>query len=262
MSDLKDVLYRRYLDAFEAMSFEGQYMPYNWGRLPNSLPGSWLIYQWMFDEFSREIANSINQLTDLNHRLKAWSAVTAAASEHENMTATFEFVEPLATVGLTLPSVIRSRIIFAVSHLCHQANRARDGISWKDDLPLDTELHFNTADQYGADWQQYSTLKPRLEKVGDKNYQKATHDFRNSYNHRFSPRVVVGVTSRVTRTVNTQTKRVIYGLGELQPLSLELVTDLLTAQCRNCYAAFGSFQNLIREHEECITGMIVTSTFD
>jgi hypothetical protein len=252
MTTMSIELYRQYLAASETTASEGKVMPYEWGRLPKSLSISWMAYRQMFDEFSREIANSINQLTDYAHRLKNWSAVISSMADQEKVDAAREFIDPLAIVGLTLPYVIRSRFIFAVAHLCHQANRSRDGIKWRDDFPLDDEIYFDAADKYGTGWPGYKPFKRCIERLGDKSYQTKTCDFRHAYNHRFSPHVVIGITSIVKRKVDTQTKNVTYAFGAIPALTVKVVAELLRDQCKHGYAAFGAFQKLIGEHEVSI----------
>jgi hypothetical protein len=244
--------YRQFLMALEKTKFEGKYMPYDWGGLPKQLTIDSMPYGYMFEEFSREIANSINDITNYTHWLKAWGVTLSSMANEDKFDVKHEFVDPLATVALTLPYVIRSRFIFAVAHLCHQANRSRDGIEWKDDLPLDDEIYFDAADRYGANWKRYSALKVRIEKINDKSYQTKTHNFRHVYNHRFSPQVVLGLTQLVTRQVDAKTKSVTYAFGVIPAFTLEVVAGLLSAQCKYSYAAFEAFQKLIREHEVSI----------
>ena len=159
----------------------------------------------------------------------------------------------IGTIGLNLPYVIRSRFIFAVAHLCHQANRSREGNSWKDDLPLDREIKPKVANKYGAGWQHYVRLKDDIEKINDKAYQIATHDFRNAYNHRYSPRFVIGLTQLVTRKVDTQTGRVCYSFGSTSPFKVEAVVELLAEQGKHGNAAFEAFLTLVKEHAASIS---------
>ena len=161
--------------------------------------------------------------------------------------AAHEVYDPLATIGLNLPDVIRSRFIFAIAHLCHQANRSRDGFPWRDDLPLDHEIYFEVADKYGTGWPEYKPLKRCIEAIGNKSYQSATHHFRHAYNHRFSPRVVIGITRMVTRQVNLETETVSYVFGGTPALTLDVVVELLAQQSENSNAGFEAFQRLIRE---------------
>ncbi len=244
--------YRRYRRILKITPFKGKFAPYNWGGLPQTLYITWAPYSQMFDEFSRELANALNSLTNYTHQLAAWRDLLALMDQQQQLDASVDFVDPVATVALNLPYVIRSRFIFASAHLCHQANHAKQGPTWKDDLPLDGEVWFDAADKRGKTWQRYNTFKVRLEKVGAKDYQTATHDFRNAYNHRFSPRIVLGVSNLVTRRVNTSTGTVTYAFGETPALSLSHIVGLLEEQCQRAYRAFEAFQKLVKEHEAAI----------
>lgn len=181
-------LYRQYLEAIDATAFDGRYVTHEQDRLPDTLHVVWMAYRDMLDEFSREISNGLNDLTNYTHRLKAWSMVISALSDQETLDATHEFIDPLATASLTLPYVIQSRFIFATAHLCYQANRSRGDLSWKDNLRLDRKIVFQDAHEHGSKWPRYGALKERIEAINDKVYQEATHDFRHPYSHRFSPR--------------------------------------------------------------------------
>ncbi len=244
--------YRQYKRTLKTTPFKGNFVKYGWGELPNSLYMSWMPYSQMFDEFSRELANAVNALTRHAHELAAWRDVLAPMNQQQQLDAAVEFIDHLATVAINLPYVIRSRFIFAAAHLCHQANQARQGPSWRDEFPLDGEVWFDAADKYGKGWKRYSALKTRMEKIGAKDYQEGTRDFRNAYNHRFSPRIVLGMSQVVTRRVDKSTGTVSYGFGGAPALTLSHVVDLLEAQCQHCYRAFDAFQKLVREHEAVI----------
>ncbi len=244
--------YRRYRRILKTTPFKGKYAPYSWGELPQVLDIAWLPYSQMFKEFSQELANVLNALTGYAHQLAAWRDLLAPMSQQQQLSAAVDFIDPVATVALNLPYVIRSRFIFASAHLCHQANFAKQGASWKDEFPLDGEVWFDAADRYGRAWKRYNSFKARLEKVGAKDYQTATHDFRNAYNHRFSPRIVLGISNLVTRQVNKATGAVSYGFGKTSALTLPHIVGLLEVQCQHAHRAFESFQQLVREHEAAI----------
>jgi hypothetical protein len=236
----------------KATPFTGRFMPYGWGGLPNPLSAAWMAYSQMLGEFSTELANTINGFTHDVQRLRVWSEVVAPLSDKQKLNATHEFIDTLATNAVNLPYVIRSRFAFATAHLCHQANQTRDFSGWNDDLPLDGEIWLNTADQYGKGWASYVPLKRRLEAIGAKAFKDATGDFRNAYNHRFSPRFVVGMTGLVTRIVDKDTGGVCYGFGGREPLDLAAVADLLAEERDRCYAAFTTFQALVGEQVAAI----------
>lgn len=246
-------LYTKYLAALDATAFDGRYVTHEPDGLPKSLHITWMAYRAMLEEFSREISNSLNDLTNYTHRLKAWGTVISPMPDQEKLDATHEFIDPLATVSLTLPYVIQSRFIFAAAHLCHQANRSRDDLTWKDNLRLDRKIVFQDANKHGSNWASYDALKGRIEAINDEAYRDATHDFRHAYNHRFSPRVVIGLTQFVRRQVDAKTKAVSYVFGYLQPLTLDVITELLTDQCQRGYAAFDAFQDLVRDHAKSIS---------
>jgi hypothetical protein len=248
--------YRQYRAALKAAPFKGKFMPYGWGALPETLPFEWMPYAEMFKEFSQELANTINDLTRYAHQLAAWRDVVAKLDDDGKFAVANEFVDPLATIALNLPYVIRSRFIFAAAHLSHQAGRANAPKGWKDDLALDDEIYFPQADKAGGAWKTWTKLKTKLERIGDKTYQAKTKNFRNTYNHRFSPRVVFGQTNMVTRMVNDKTKQVSYGFGGTEPLTLKLVVELLEEQCQACYTAFEAFRKLVKEQEK---GIAVTA---
>jgi hypothetical protein len=178
-------------------------------------------------------------------------------TDHEKLDATHEFIDPIATIGLNLPYVIRSRFIFAAAHLSHQANRSREGASWRDEFPLDNEVYFDAADKFFASWRTYTAFKRCVETFGNKEYQTATRDFRNAYNHRFSPRFVIGITRIVTREADLHAKSVSYSYGGVPALNLDFVARLMDEQYRLGLDAFHSFQALVREHEASITKDII-----
>lgn len=243
-------LYQQYLKAIEGIPQTGRFMPYRWCLLPQPLNGRWIPYSQMLDEFSRGLANVINDLTHYERRLRAWAAVVAPLQDHEKLEATHEFIDVLAAVAVNLPYVIRSRFTFAVAHLCHQANRTKEQ-NWVDDLRWDGELDQSDADRRGSPWRRYRRLKVRLEKINGKEFVKGTRNFRNVYTHRIEPRFVIGLSQIVTREV-LQDGRVVYAVGGQPPLGLSEVADLLIVQRDRCYLAFEAFQELVGEQVEAI----------
>ncbi|MCT9824818.1 integrase [Pseudomonas veronii] len=243
--------YRQYRRILKNTPFNGKFMEYNWGELPESVDAMWMPYIQMFNEFSRELANVVNEFTRYTHQLAAWSDLLAPLDDRKKMNAILEFINPVATVAINLPYVIRSRFIFATAHLSHQANREKLGTAWKDTFPLDDEVFFDAADAHAKGWRRYKVLKKRMEGIGAKKYQKATNDFRNAYNHRFSPRIEVGITQVATRHTKPDGS-ILYSFGGVSPLPLTSIVTLLEAQCQCCYQTFEAFKLLIREHEEAI----------
>jgi hypothetical protein len=251
-NDLRAKLYHKYLAAQSAAPFEGKIMPYGWGELPKPLHFTWMAYDQMFQEFSIEIANALNQLTNHLHRLRAWDLVLPSLNDDERMEALIEFIDSTATVALLLPYTIRSQFIFAITHLCHQANQAVLGFQWVDDLPGDNKIGFKEAEKYGRSWSAYPRCRAAFEKIFKGNFEGETLHFRHAYNHRFAPRVLMGISGLVVRKRNPA-GGMQYVWGYNQPLGLKGIADALFAQCIHCYTAFEAFQELIREHEAIIS---------
>jgi hypothetical protein len=254
--DLLPEVYGQYRKALNSISWDSAFAEYNWGNLPPTLGMSWLPYGQMFSEFSREIANAINQFVNYVHCLKAWAIAIEPLNTKQKLEVVIEFVEPIATLALNFPYAIRSRFIFAVAQLAHQANRAIEGAAWKDDLRLDDKINFQDSDLHAGRWPAYQNLKQCLETISASDYRDATAHFRNEYNHRFPTGIVVGITGLVTRHVDEKTKSVSYGFGGIAPLAIDDMIPPLSAQRDRCLKAFDAFKLLIREQEASIRASI------
>jgi len=243
--------YKTYLQALRASPLDGKMMPYNWADLRKPVSARWLVYSQMLDEFARELANSVNKLTTNVQKLSDWAAVLQDADEEKQFEIAHEFIDDLATNTLMLPYVIKSRFAFSIAHLSHQANRVWSN-NWKDDLALDAAIYLDATDARAPHWQSYKKLKLSVEAINGRSFKAATGDFRNAYNHRFSPRFVFGVTQIVTRTVDEATGRINYGIGGRPPLQLKALVELLDKERNRCYIAFERFQILINEQISAI----------
>ena len=182
--------------------------PYNWYELKETLPIKWMAYRQFLQEHAHELANTINEFRQHIVSLLAWEKVLKGLAEEERHHIVIEFVSPLATLALNMPYVIRSRFFYSVAHLSHQANQLKQK-PWVDDLPIDKKIYCGEADKYGKPWKKkYTKLKVALEKIANTEYKKATHNFRNKYNHRYSPSIELGLTELVTRTVKVKDNKV------------------------------------------------------
>jgi hypothetical protein len=224
--------------------------PYHWWNLPDTLPIGWFAYAQFLEEHAQELSNSINELRRLLASLMAWEKLLPRLEEKVLLKTIIEHVSPTSTLALLMPSVIRARFIYSIAHLSHQANMLMID-DWTDDLPIDTEIHFNQADQYGRQWSSYSPLKAALERIANREYSASTYDFRNSFSHRYSPRIEIGLTGLVSRNISKKGK-VSYGFGETQPLKLSDIVPLLLQQHSNCITAYMHYQQLVNEQTSAI----------
>lgn len=246
-------LYKRYLDELPSTEGVGRIMPYGWIDLPEKLDMTFMTYVEMVKEYGREIANGINAFTISLRRLAAWGRVAASLTDDkERHSLLHEFVDGPVTLALITPYVLRSRVIFATAHVSHQLNLLREDAWREDQLPLDGDIWFETADLQGKPWKRYSKLKLALEKLGSKGFQTVTEDFRNAFTHRFSARIGVGITNAVTRNVDAGSGNVTYGFGGTPPLELDQVIALLVTEAEKAYAVFERFQNFVAEQTEYV----------
>ena len=202
-----------------------------------------MAYSQMLSEHARELANSINELYRFIDNLKVWEQLISDFDEDAKFELIIEMIDPFATLSLNLVYVIRSRFIFSVAHLCHQANIIKFRTEWKDDLPKDDEIYFEHADRVGSHWKDYKKLKVALEKIGNKKFTKATKNFRNKYNHRYSPKIELGHTEFVKRIVRN--RKFSYDMGGTEPLTLAVINPLLSEQYVLFLKAFECYKKLV-----------------
>lgn len=250
MVDKRIEIYAKFLECREAVSPVPELAAYDWLTLKKSLDFGWLAYVEFINEHHLELANSINELRNYLVSLRGWNEAIKILNEQERLDCVLENVVPLATLALLLPYVIRSRFLYSVAHLSHQANQLKRD-DWKDDLPLDSEIYMRDADLHAGHWKSYGKLKQKLQKVANREFSDNTHDFRNSFNHRYSPRIEFGLSGLVKRRVD-ETGNVSYELGQTEPLKLELIIDLLQGQLSACHGAFTAYQKLVNEQSAMI----------
>jgi hypothetical protein len=195
----------------------------------------------------------MNAFTLNVRRLSAWETLMTSLGEEEQAEALHEFIEPIATLCLLTPYAIRSRLLFATAHLCHQVNLTREADWPEASLPMDDKIWMDSADRQGARWQKYNQLKTRIEAIGGNRLRQATADFRNAFTHRFSPRVATGITNFAVRHFDPATGKACYSFGGTEPLDLKELTALLVAELAHCYAAFAAFQALVGEQVAYVT---------
>lgn len=238
-------LYASYRKELDESALGGRFMPYRWWTLPDPLDAAWLPYSQMLYEFASELSNIINDLTNYVHRLRAWSRVVGRLTDQEKLSASHEFIDMLATVALGAPYAIKSRFAFAAGHLCHQANLAKDPRR-PDKFPDERTLYLNDVDPLCKDWKRYRVFKKSVEALAGAKFRAATRDFRHAYNHRFSTRILIGMTKIISREVMMDGD-VSYIIGGRKPLSLDHIADVLAIERDFCYRAFEKFQALVEE---------------
>jgi len=244
--------YRIYRQALAAQPDFAKYADYEWHNLPDKMNASWLPYSLMLPEYSRSLANTINQLGDYSRRLRAWDTILDNYNDDEKLEALFEFVDPIATISLNLPYAIQSRFYFAIAHLCHQANKAKLKREWKDDLPEDGNIKANTAKERGVYWLLFPALDASVANIFSRGHQSNTDEFRHKFTHRVPTQVVLGHSAFVRRSKNNGVSKLKYEFGDRPPINIKILADELACEFRRCIIAFDDFKALVAEQVELI----------
>jgi hypothetical protein len=248
--------YKEFLDIKEIIPILGQLADCNWYKFPDQTHPVWIPYDLMLIEFARTIANTINDFERYITNLEAWKIVINGKETDIKNEIIIEIIDPFATLAINMPYVIRSRFIYSIAHLCHQANQTKKK-DWVDDLPLDKDIQFNDTDNYCVLWKGYNKLKKALEKIDNNEYREKTYDFRNKYNHRISPNIELAGTELVKRKV--ENGKVTYMIGHTPPLKIDQLLNALKEQYSNCIRAFDEYKKLIYEHISAIEGALSRS---
>lgn len=243
----------QYRAVYVKNGYLGKLAPYRHIDIPNELPP---IYYDFLQEQAQTLANEINHFCIGLTQLNAWDIVLKQCDLKEKHILLSEFIENTAIVCTSYPTVIRSRFLFSVSHLSHQANLATNS-NWKEkELPDDRKIDWKTMNKVAAAWSHFNSFLIELEKLGNNQYDQSTKQFRNKYHHRYPPRFILGATGFVSRTIykddHTETKYT-YSLGGcIEPLQLTDILPILLEQHRISLICFERYSDLVREQISAI----------
>jgi len=207
----------------------------------------------MSSEFSQEIANHINALVKTTYRLQAWSELLDGVNDDgEKFDIMIDFVNAPLHYGLGLPYAIEQKFIFSFNHLSHKM-RLLLSTSQADDLPEDRRIDEKTLKRFMGDSDVGDRLLDAITAISSEDFSLGTMNFRNSFNHRITPGVELGITNLVTRNVITGgtsdpfkeemklldkaplkpgEKRVVYGFGGQSPMTLAEVVSALKGKLK------------------------------
>lgn len=237
--------YQQYRKKLKNTDWFAEPVPYDWYTLPNKLSPEWLAYCQMLKEHSMQLANSVNQLLRDTVKLSIWADVLTTYKDEEKLYLITEFIVHMCVVTINLPYAIRSRFIFSVSHLCHQANRTKDS-GWKDNFPNDKSINFKTMQKFCEKWTAYEKFQDSISKLSDEKFNKETAEFRNKFHHQLPISIEFGLSSLISRNKNADGS-VSYSLGGIRPLSLNKIIPLLKEQHSAALSCFNSYRELINE---------------
>jgi hypothetical protein len=251
-NDLLLNTYRRYLEVSKGDPDHDRYADYGWEALPEKLNAGWLAYGLMLPEFSRSLANIVNQLGNYARRLIIWDKVLIDFDEDLKLELLLEFVDHIATISLNLLYAIQCRFAFAVAHLSHQANKCKLGREWKDDLPDDKKIKLKTTKKYARGWSSFANLEGSLSAIFSDQHQRDTDQFRDKFTHRVPTQVVLGHSTFVRRGKDLKGRGVEYEFGHRPPINIKLLGNELVGEFHRSLVAFQDFKMLVAEQSEAI----------
>ncbi|MBC3806136.1 hypothetical protein H8K52_02105 [Undibacterium seohonense] len=266
--------FSRHLSKLDAGDIEPKldYLPYDFdGKIAER---KWHVFGAMMvvDEL-REITNIINHWHGLLLRWHAWNKVIADYNEEDAWELRREFLEPLAHHCLLSPSAARDTLTFVATNSIHQLRLALGG-GYKDHMDGDSApgkkpKYLTRARKEErlknlvSPWIEGGALLLAIEAIDDNTYREATSDYRNRSSHAIGPRLALGHTQAVTRSVVPATKlkkqpdgtykdelipgkmSICYGVGGTPPLDMEQARKDNLVQYHRARHGYVIYRNLL-----------------
>lgn len=252
----------------ESLEPSGQVLDYDfnflnnkkWSALGESLVGCEI----------RELTNLMNRWNSSLYQWHAWNKVLKTKNENEAWELRSEFVESLAYECLLKPSSIRDTFTSVATNALHQVRLSIEP-SYTDFLkgdptPIDKKPRYlnkkqkeNRLIELIKNWQESKPFIRDLKQINSIDYIRKTSNYRNLVNHTIGPRLSIGHTRTVTRSVLPATKMepaddgsyikalvpdkmsVSYGFGGTPPLNIEEIRLSNFEQfkiARSCYLQY------------------------
>lgn len=262
-----------------ALEPASSYFPYDFDFIHDH---EWYIFGGaMVEDELRELTNILNRWCGDLRRWHAWNNAIRCYGENEAWKTRREFVEPLVHHCLLEPSAVRDRFTFVATNAFHQVRLSSEE-GYKDRLEGDPKqpdekpafLSRRRKEKRLAKvifvWPESKSFLESLAAINDSSYQAATYDYRNRVNHTIGPRLALGITQAVTRSVvqATQMKEqsdgtyraepipgklsVSYGLGGTDPIDLEEARQLNLKQYQLARACYNEYFKLLKLKVVCI----------
>lgn len=228
--------------------------PYEHVDLPHIEGIQALTYLPMVASHLQHLANELNAFVYHFEQIVAWAAVLPRYDLGSQLVLLREFVACPATVLITYPYSLRSRFIFSVSHLSHQANLLTREKATEADLPADNAINYKVMVRASGHWNGFAAFDTALRDLDDADYKKTTRDFRHKYQHRIPSNIQVGHTETVVRMRHANGAR--YGIGGSGPLVLTALLSELTRQHEVAIRVFDAYSGLIREQLNASTSAL------
>jgi len=278
MNIARNNLLRIAFDAYLLQLDEGElepaenYLPYDFDGI-DSCQWQALGDQMVKDEL-REITNNLNHWHGSLRRWQAWNTIIQAYGTDDAWELRREFLEARAHHCLLAPSSIRDTLTFVATNSMHQVRLMaskgyRDHLEGDPENPSEKPKHLTRRQKEKrlanliSIWPDAPEFMASLRKIDDEAYRNVTSDYRNQNSHSIGPRLGIGITRTVVRSVKQATMMskqpdgkymltpvlgkmsVSYGLGGTEPLDMEKAHAANLDQYRRARKCFNKYCGLL-----------------
>lgn len=273
----------KYMDAIGGSGWmpDDPYLTYDFYFLENR---KWSVLgKTMVGCDLRELTNLINDWKQLLVRWQVWNSVISEFEADSAYELRTEFLNSIAHECLLKPSAIRDTLTSVATNALHQVRLStepdyRDFLEGDPIPPKMTKKHLtrgkkeNRLKSICSAWDESSEFLDRLMDINTSEYARTTADYRNLHSHTIGPRLSVGYTRTVVRTVGLSTNMelqpngtyqvvedpnkasVSYGFGGTPPLDLEKARVANLGQFSKARRAYVSYRTLL---EHAVAGIEV-----
>lgn len=232
-----------------------------------------LLGNEMVEDELNELTNILNHWHGSLQRWHAWNCVIATYGTDDAWQLRREFLEALAHHCLLQPSAIRDTFTFVATNSMHQARLAssktyRDFLEGDPELPnvkpkhLTRRLKEKRLADLTSHWSESNAFMSSLREIDDGHYRRETSDYRNLASHSIAPRLGIGITRAVVRSVVQATEMteqadgtfkatpisgkmsVSYGFGGTPPLDMERARTVNLEQFQRARICYLSYRNV------------------
>jgi len=222
----------------------------------------------------RELTNNLNHWHGSLRRWQAWNTIIQPYDPDDAWELRREFLEALAHHCLLTPSSIRDTLTFVATNSIHQvrlmaSKEYRDYLEGDPKNPSEKPKHLTRRQKEKrlADlisiWPDAPEFMASLRKIDDEAYRNLTSDYRNRNTHSIGPRLGIGITSTVVRSVQQATMMskqpggkymptpipgkmsVSYGFGGTEPLDMEKARAANLNQYRRARECYTKYRGLL-----------------
>lgn len=273
--DLLRTAFNDYLEQFYSHAQEpvDDYLPYEFDYIDQfqwRIPGDEIVKGEL-----RELTNLLNHWHESLKRWQAWNKVIQPHNEINAWELRREFLEALAHQCLLQPSAIRDTFTFVATNSMHQIRLSSDTnypdyIEGEPKTPTDKPNYPTRRKKEErlakliSIWAEANDFLNSLRQLSDNLYRQETSDYRNLTSHCIGPRLGIGITRTVSRSV-TQKEQLtvqpggtylltpvpekmsaVYGLGGgIEPIDMEKARVSNLEQYRRARQCYNDYLSLL-----------------